>query len=188
MMSRGDPKAPTAALPRVTGGTGIFRGVKIVRDGAGVVHVSAGDLNGAMTGLGFCHARDRALQMLLVRILARGRACELLSADDELLEVDRFFRRLHLARDAAAEIAKLSPRAKAAVDAYCRGANAYWQRHAGPWELRLLGYKPRGDPWTAVDVLMTAKVIGYVGLAATQGEMERLIVEMVQAGVSRERL
>jgi penicillin amidase len=153
-----------------------------------VAHVSAVDLNGVMQGLGYCHARDRGLQMLLVRILARGRACELLSADDQLFDVDRFFRRLNLAGDSAAEIAKLSPRVGSMVDAYCRGANAYWQRHGGPWELRLMGYRPRGDPWTAVDVLMTAKVIGYVGLAATQGEMERLIVEMVQGGVSRERL
>ncbi len=47
--------------------------VRVERDDAGVVHVSADDLGDAMLGLGYCHAVDRGLQILFVRTLGRGR-------------------------------------------------------------------------------------------------------------------
>jgi penicillin amidase len=50
----------------------------------------------------------------------------------------------------------------------------------------LLGYK--AEPWTALDSVLMTRVIGYVGLAQTQGEIERFVVEMVQAGIGREKL
>jgi penicillin amidase len=55
-----------------------------------------------------------------------------------------------------------------------------------PWELRLLGHRP--EPWTPADSVLVARVGGYVSLAQTQGDMERLLVELVQAGVPRAHL
>lgn len=162
--------------------------VHVDRGGGGVPHVSAPDADDALAGLGYCHARDRALQMLMVRILGRGQGSRFLRSDDEMLEIDKFLRRLDFGRDDAEQEARLSPRARAAVDAYCRGANAAFDRHGTPWELRLLGYNVRDDPWTFSDMNLTGKMIGYVALAIGQADVERWLLEMVQAGVPRGHL
>lgn len=154
--------------------------IRIVRDEHGVPHVRAQSWPDAYRGLGYVHARDRGLQMLLMRILGQGRACEQLADGDDMLALDRFFRRLNFGAETAAEIDKLSAGARCAVDAYCAGVNAAFARRL-PWELRLLGY--RHEPWTLADSLLVARLIGYVALAQSQGDLERLLVEMVQAGV-----
>ncbi len=161
-------------------------GVRIHRNEAGVAHITAAALDDAHFGLGFCHARDRGLQMLLTRVLGRGEACEQLQDTADLLALDRFFRRWNFGRDAAAEEAAFSPRARSAVEAYCRGVNHYFQRAALPWELRLL--RCAFERWTPADVLLTGKLTGFVGLVQSQAEMERFLVECVQNGVAREKL
>lgn len=49
------------------------------RDMGGVVRIQAEDLAGALRLLGVAHASDRPAQMALMRILARGQACECLA-------------------------------------------------------------------------------------------------------------
>ncbi|HET9063815.1 MAG TPA: penicillin acylase family protein, partial [Candidatus Binatia bacterium] len=159
--------------------------IEIRRDEHGVRHVSASSERDLYRGLGFCHARDRGLQMLLTRIVGRGRAAELLADSDDMLRVDRFFRRLGLGDDAAAEVERIDTDTHALVEAYCDGVN-HALRRRGPWELRLLGVRP--EPWTAADSILCSRVAGYVALAQSQGDIERLFVEMVQAGVSRSHL
>jgi penicillin amidase len=157
-----------------------------VRRGAhGVRRVDADTEVDLYRGLGRCHATDRALQMLLARILVQGRASECLEASDEMLAADRFFRRVGLAARAAADADRLGARERAVVAAYSEGVNGVLARRV-PWELRLLGYRP--EPWTPTDSLLVTRAMGFVGLAQSQGDMERLLVEMVQAGVSRGHL
>src|ERR1041385_2135901 len=165
---------------------GKTRQVTIERDEHGVVYVSSPELEGIHFGLGFCHARDRGLQMLLVRILGRGQACEQLQDTKEMLELDRYFRRWNLGGDAAVEEAALSQESKSAIDAYCQGVNLYFSRSRLPWELRLLGYD--FEPWMTADVFLTAKVAGLVTLAAAQGDIEQVIIECIQNGIGRSRL
>src|SRR5262249_41025016 len=105
---------------------------------------------------------------------------------EEMLELDRYFRRWNLDGDATREEASFSSSAKLAVDAYCQGVNLYFAQNRLPWELRLLGY--RFEPWTSADVFLTAKVAGLVTLASAQADIEQFIVECVQNGVNRERL
>ncbi len=162
--------------------------VRVERDAAGVPHISASTLDDALSGLGYCHARDRALQLLMVRILGRGEGSQYLRADDAMLAIDRFLRGLDFRRDDADQAAKLSTRGRLAVDAYCRGVNEGFARHGTPWELRLLGYDARSDPWSFADLNLTGKMIGYVSLAIGQADVERWLLEMVQAGVPRGHL
>jgi len=157
----------------------------ISRDANGIRHVTAGNETDLYRGLGYCHARDRALQMLLVRILGHGRGSEILDASDDMLRVDRFFRRLNLSAGAADELARCDARTRELAEAYCTGVNEALARRV-PWELRILGY--RHEPWTVADCFLTARLSGYVALAQSQGDIERLLVEMVQAGVSRSHL
>ena len=153
----------------------------IERDAAGVPHIQAtGDEDGLL-GLGYCHGSDRGLQLLLLRVLTQGRACELLADDEAMLAADRFFRRVAFGLGAEAELDKLPARMMALLDAYVAGINLAFDERV-PWELRLLGY--RHEPWARADSLALSRLMAYMNLAQSQGEMERLIVEMVQAGIS----
>lgn len=158
---------------------------RIRNDAAGVPHISSDTWTGVFEGLGYCHARDRGLQMLTLRTVGRGRTSELRGAGDEALASDLFFRRMNWAGDAHVEAARFTPQAREVVDAYCRGVNKRFAEKL-PFELRLLGY--RHEPWTAADIVTLSRLGGWLTLAQSQAEVERLLVEMVRAGVSRELL
>jgi penicillin amidase len=158
---------------------------RLVRDEHGVPHVQAATEEDLYRGLGYCHAADRGMQMLLGRIVGEGRCSELLASSDQSLATDRLFRRLNLGGDAHREIDKLSEDDRRLFSAYCEGINeAFGDRT--PWELRLAGYRP--TPWTPADSVLLSRMAGYVALAQSQGDMERLLVELVQAGVQRDHL
>ena len=157
--------------------------ITLDRDDGGVAVIRAGSRDDALRGLGYCHARDRGLQMLFVRILGRGQGSRWFEASDRMLAIDRFFRRVDFLGDVDTEFAALAPHARSAVEAYDAGVNAYFSGHGLPWELKALGYHKAFEPWAFADTVLTGKVIGYVSLGATQGEMERWIVECVRAGV-----
>lgn len=159
--------------------------VDFKRDPRGIPEVNAADLNGVYRGMGYCHAMDRGMQMLVMRILGWGRAAELLDGSDEMVEVDRFFRRHDFGAGVQDEAKRLVPETADGVQAYCAGVNARLAESI-PWEFKLVGYKP--EPWTAGDSLMLARMTGFLTLAQSQGEVERLFVEMVQAGVSDQHL
>jgi len=55
-----------------------------------------------------------------------------------------------------------------------------------PWECKLLGFKP--EPWRIENSILISRMIGYLTLSQSQGEMERLLIEFVQAGMDEERL
>jgi len=154
-------------------------------DGVPHIDVRSDELYKVSWAMGYCHALDRGLAMLLMRILANGRASELLDASDEMLEVDRFFRRMGWTNDTRVELEQLDEPTRTLVHAYCDGVNTRFGESV-PWELRVLGVVP--EPWTPQDSVTLSRMIGYVTLAQSQAEMERLIVEMVQAGVDEPRL
>lgn len=158
---------------------------RLVRDEHGVPHVQASTEEDLYRGLGYCHAADRGMQMLLGRIIGEGRCSEILESSDQLLATDRLFRRLNLGGDAHREIDKLSDEERRIFEAYCDGVNEAFGDRV-PWELRLAGYKPAA--WTPADSVLLSRMGGYVALAQSQGDMERLLVELVQAGVPREPL
>jgi penicillin amidase len=160
-------------------------GVRLTRDEHGVPHVEAEDLLGAHWGLGYCHALDRGLQMSLMRLLGQGRATECLRDDNELLEADRFFRKMNWKGNMGPTREALDEECRGLAEAYCHGVNARF-REARPWELRLVGYEP--EPWRIEDTLLLARMTGYVTLAQSQAEIERLFLEMVQAGVPDDAL
>jgi penicillin G amidase len=161
------------------------RQIPIKRDAHGVPHIYAQTSADLYRGIGNCHGTDRGMQMLLTRIVGQGRASEILDGSDDMLRLDRFFRRLNLTAGAEEELAKAPQEVHALALAYCAGVNEALAERP-PWELRLVGYRP--EPWTLADLVLTSRVIGYIGLAQSQGDMEQLLVEMVQAGVPRPHL
>ena len=125
--------------------------------------------------------------MLLMRILGQGRVCELLDSSDQSLAIDTFFRRMNWRDgvDAAAASEDFTPAARGMCEAYVAGVNAVLARRT-PWEFRLFSYRP--EPWSIGDSILLARMTGYLTLAQSQAEIERLLLEMVQANVGRELL
>ena len=155
------------------------------RDQNGIPHVEAADDGGMYQGQGYVHARDRGMQLLLMRILGQGRASEFLDASEEMLAVDTFFRRMNWGGGTQSALDALKPEDLSCLEAYCEGVNT-GLRTKTPWEFRLLGYRP--DPWQPDDCVLIARMLGYLTLAQSQSEIERLCVEMVQAGVPLDKL
>lgn len=109
-------------------------GIEIARDDHGVPHVRAPDQRGALWGLGWCHAVDRGMQMLLMRILGRGRLAETLDPSDAGVAVDTFFRRMNWSGPMPGDQDEaLPPAARALLAAFCDGVNVGFARHL-PWE------------------------------------------------------
>jgi penicillin amidase len=160
--------------------------VRVVRDELGYPDLTATTEPDMFFGLGYLHALDRQVQMWLTKIIGRGQGSQLLDPGPEMIGVDRYMRWLDLAGDAEREVALLTPEALALVEAYCRGVNAAVRASGRPLEFRLVGY--RADAWTAADVLLVAKMIGYVGLASTQADTEKFIIQLIQAGIDEARL
>jgi penicillin amidase len=157
---------------------GIEGRVVIRRHAYGFPHIRALAETDLYYGLGFAHGRDRQVHIWLLKLAGQGRASEVLSGDDLLVESDRLMRWVDLAGIAAADVAALTAEARAVVDAYCRGVNDGAAVAGIPFEFRLAGY--RRDEWTPADVLLILAMTGFVGLAQSQGEAEKLLVELLQ--------
>lgn len=157
----------------------------LVRTDNGIITVRAEDLPGLYAGLGFAHAMDRGMQMIFMRTLGQGRVGELFDSSDSSLAIDTFFRRMNWRGGMEDQAGRLSDTEAVLIDAYCGGANRAFTRKY-PWELKLL--KVPFEQWTPEDSFLVARMTGYLTLAQSQGEMERFFIEMVQAGISPEKL
>ncbi len=159
--------------------------ILIYRDNHGVPHINAESEKDLYYAMGYIHARDRGMQLLVTRILCLGQASKYLASTDEILEVDKFFRRMNFYGNAAAEILKIPGDALNLLNAYVDGVNGGFKEGI-PWELKLLKYNP--DPWRLEDTIALGCLTGYVSLAQGLATVERFLVELVQAGVSRPKL
>jgi len=157
----------------------------IWRDENGVCHAEGDDTISAFEMMGYAHGRDRCMQIVLMRTLGQGRASELLNAGDDMLEIDTFFRRMNWTGSVARELEKLTSEAMNVVEAYCAGVNRAMAESI-PWEFKLLGFRP--ELWRPEDIILIFRMVGYLTLSQSQGEMERFFIELVQAGVDEERL
>lgn len=102
---------------------GLEQPVEIVRDNASVPHIFAKTDEDAFFGLGFVHAQDRLWQMTILRRTAQGRLSEIFGA--RTVKTDELMRRLDLAGLARSSFNVQDPAAKAMLEAYARGVNAW---------------------------------------------------------------
>lgn len=163
----------------------VIRGIKgevCIRRGAhGFPHIAARDERDRYYGLGYAHGRDRQMHMGLLKLIGQGQASAHLKADESLIASDEYMRWLDLAGDATEEARHVSAEVRAVLDAYCKGVNDAVRATGRPFEFALMGYRP--DDWNPADVLLMIKLIGFAGLSQSQGEMEKLIVQLIQQGV-----
>ena len=159
--------------------------VKITRNKSGVPRIKANTIEDCLYGLGYVHAVDRGMQMLFMRILGRGRLSELLDSSDTSLAIDTFFRKMNWYGRTNKPISEVDKDKKLWLKSYCEGVNDGFAK-TYPFEMKLLGV-PK-EPWVIEDCILISRMIGYLTLAQSQGEVERLFIEMVQAGVSQKHL
>jgi penicillin amidase len=135
--------------------------------------------------MGYAHATDRPTQLLLMRILGKGRGSEHLVADETMLEIDKFFRKMNWKSGLDQELQKFSQEELTLAQAYCAGVNAVILKKR-PLHFKLMGYKP--EPWTVEDSILISRMTGYISLAQSQGEVERFFLQLVQNDLPEEKL
>jgi penicillin amidase len=143
----------SASQPQIDGKlqlAGVAAPIDIVRDAEGIPHIYAKSAADAYFALGFVHAQDRLWQLELNRRIPAGRMAEILGP--KALDTDRFLRTLGVRRNAEKILANLAPDARAALESYAKGVNAYLVNRSGPLppEFVLTG-APAPAPWEPVD-------------------------------------
>src|SRR3954463_3644220 len=102
---------------------GLAAPVQILRDRWGVPHIYARSTTDLFEAQGYVHAQDRLWQMELQRRTGLGRLAEVFGPI--ALDTDRFVRVLGFNRVVRREADALDGEARAVVDAYVRGINAF---------------------------------------------------------------
>lgn len=135
--------------------TGLDAPVLVERDPWGIPHIRAKSEADLYFGQGFATAQDRLWQMDYDRTRCLGRWAEYVGAQG--LANDRMLRRRGLAQAARADYEACSPAARAMLNAYAEGVNAFRQTTASlPVEYRLLDAYP--DPWEPWHCLLVYKM------------------------------
>lgn len=158
------------------------RDFSVVRDDAGIPHISANSWLDALYGLGYMHAIDRGTQLLFSRAVASGQAAELIADKDELLETDRFFRRIGLHLRVAEEAASFDEHTHRQVSVYCAGVNDGIKAKGRSIPMWATGFQPQ--KWDPAAVMMVGQLLSFGGLAVSQMQNERLLVELIMAGAN----
>src|SRR5262245_36472706 len=155
---------------------GLSAPVEVVRDREDVPHIFAKTTDDLYTALGFVHAQERLWQMELQRRTGQARLSEIFG--EPTFTRDVFLRTLDLYGHAERSLAALPAEAKAALEAYARGVNAFLTRRLGwleprlPIEFLLLRHRP--EPWRPADSVVIIKLMALQLSMNLNHEMLRL--------------
>ncbi len=134
--------------------------VELLRDRWGVPHVFAGTDAGAMYGLGYAAARDRAFQMYYNLRIIQGRLAETIGdikvgvsrqrpqGKTSALRSDIAMRTIGYWRAAQEAVEQLDPEARRFLEAYSRGVNDYVDNHRDNLLYLFDRYDLEPEPWT----------------------------------------
>ena len=158
------------------------RNFSVTRDDAGVPHIQAGTWLDALYGLGYMHAVDRGTQLLFSRAVGCGEAAGRIANKPQLLETDRFFRRFGLHLGLQEESDSLDEATLNQVLVYCTGVNDGIAAKSPSLAMRATGFEP--DHWDPSAVILVGRLLSFGGLAVSQIQNERLLVELIHAGAN----
>ena len=170
------------SLPQLNGTitvVGLSAPVEVLRDKHGIPHISAKTDADAFFALGVVHAQDRLWQMEINRRAASGRLSEVFGS--RMVSSDRFLRTMGFARAAQDAERSLSPQARADLDAYAKGVNAFLENRKGalPPEF-MLQSPPSIEPWQVVDSLGWMKMMSYdLGASPGNRELDRFAISQI---------
>ena len=163
-------------LPAVSGSLlvdGLDGEILIRRDKWGIPYIKGSSDRDVWTGLGFCHAQDRAFQLEAIRRLASGTLAEVVGKRG--LPIDRLVRRLGFVRYARLQMDSLDQDELRTLEAYsagiCLGLDV--GRGSRAHEFLLTGGP---SPWEPIDVLASAKLLAFAMSANWDAELARFRV------------
>ena len=157
--------------------------VTLRRDERGIPYIQAKNDEDLYFAQGYATAADRLWQMDLLRRTARGELSEIFGS--RTLEEDKRHRTFGFAQVAETEAMQAKPKARAMLEAYALGVNAYiasLNPKSLPPEFQILQYAPR--PWTPADSLIVVKLF-FESLSSTW-RLDRM--REVLADLPREKL
>ncbi|GAB4504319.1 MAG: penicillin acylase family protein [Anaerolineales bacterium] len=176
--------AAPKSFPQIDGEiqiVGLDGPVDIYRDAMGIPHIYASTTHDLFFAQGYVHAQDRFWQMDFWRHVGSGRLSEMFGKGQ--VETDMFLRTLGWRQTAEAEYAAMGPEARAILDAYAEGVNAYIQGRE-PVELSLEYLILTGllnphytiEPWTPIHSLTWGKAMAWDLGSNMDEEIERAIL------------
>jgi penicillin G amidase len=157
-------EAPVGQSDAQAGGDVLHRGgwvgrpVQLYRDEWGIPHVRGQSAHDVFVGQGYAHAMDRFWQMDASRKQMEGRWAEWVGPAG--LPADRLARRLRAAAASVRDYQALGADARAMVDAYTVGVNAYLGTHPAPAEYQLVASAP--EPWEPWHCIAAMRQRGYL--------------------------
>lgn len=155
---------------------GLQKEVTVTRDGRSIPYIEAANEADLYFMQGYTVASDRLWQMDLLRRVARGETAEIFGR--ATIEEDKRWRRYGFAAIAEATLPNLPADARAALENYARGVNAYiasLTEETMPMEFRILRYKPR--EWTPADTIVIGKILADALSSTWQGDLQRLALQ-----------
>lgn len=158
---------------------GLYDRVEILRDEWGVPQIYASNMHDLFFAQGYTQAQDRWWQMDFYRYMTYGRVEEIAGKDNDMLELDVFFRTLGFRQLAERDVELLDPESRAGLQAFADGVNAYvMSRNPGDLDLtygllRLIGLGAKVEPWTPADTLALIRMQIYFNSAARSTENVR---------------
>lgn len=160
--------------------------VNIRRNGDGVPDISAASYRDCSFGLGFVHARDMQLRMILARTILRGRSAEVFNSSEDLIRADYYIRSLNLYPDIERQKQLLEREVRESSESYAEGVNYHFDKTGPSPELKLLKSAP--EPWEVEDTMYIAKLIFSFQAMESQKRLKKLIIRMVKSGIDGDRL
>jgi penicillin amidase len=150
---------------------GLRAKVTITRDQFGIPNIYAENDHDLFFAQGYVHAQDRLFQLEFNRRVGSGRLSEI--AGPAALGTDKYSRVMGLRRIAEKSWPMLDADSQAVLEAYAQGINAYIDSHRNnlPVEFTLLNFTP--EPWTPLDSLSWANMMGVLNAINFSYEMFR---------------
>ena len=142
---------------------GLSGPVTVTRDTYGIPHIQASTKMDALRALGFVQASERLFQFEVSRRLTQGELSEVFG--DAALNMDKLYRSLMLKRSVERMLVKVKAdgtfdqKTWDEMEAYFDGVNQYQANHPLPYEMQILGIKPR--PFNPIDAYIMTGHMAY---------------------------
>ncbi|MEU4160013.1 penicillin acylase family protein [Actinoplanes sp. NPDC026670] len=163
---------------------GLMSGVTAYRDDYGIPHLYASNQLDLFRAQGYVHAQDRFWEMDFRRHLTSGRLAEMFGPSE--VPTDAFLRTLGWHAVAEREWELLTPDARANLEAYASGVNAWMSDNGGAeasgaksLEYALLGLQNPGytvEPWSPIDSIALLKAMAWDLVGNIYSEMDRSVL------------
>lgn len=164
---------------------GLHHPVSVIRDGSGIIQITADDRHDLFLAQGYVHAQERMWQMEISRRIGAGRLSELFGKSQ--VDTDTYIRTLGWRQAAQRDLDAMSADSKAILQAYSEGVNAWINVHDGklstPFVVAGLlsgsgglgGYSL--EPWTPLDTATWQKVQAWSLGGNVDSEIFRLLAD-----------